>query len=50
MTLEEKILSMLMVHVPAWTRPGSNIRGGARPGRVILMGDNVPDPPDQLAA
>ncbi len=50
MTLEQKVASMLMIHV-----------GGVDPfliqsiaaqgvGGVILMGDNIPDPPEQLAA
>ena len=49
MTLEQKIASMLMIHVGG-VDPGL-IRTMATQGvgAVILMGDNVPDPPEQLA-
>jgi beta-N-acetylhexosaminidase len=50
MTLEQKIASLLMVHVGG-TDPAA-IRAIAVQGigGVILMGDNIPDPPNQLAA
>ena len=50
MTLEQKIASMLMIHVGGvdpWLIRSTAAQGV---GGVILMGDNVPDPPDQLAA
>ena len=50
MTLEQKIASMLMIHVGGldpWPIRSIAAQGV---GGVILMGDNVPDPPDQLAA
>ena len=50
MTLEQKIASMLMIHVGGldpWLIRSMAAQGV---GGVILMGDNVPDPPDQLAS
>ena len=50
MTLEQKIASMLMIHVGGldpWLIRSTAAQGV---GGVILMGDNVPDPPDQLAS
>jgi beta-N-acetylhexosaminidase len=49
MSLEQKIASMLMIHVGG-VDPGL-IRSMATQGvgGVILMGDNMPDPPEQLA-
>ena len=50
MTLEQKIASMLMIHVGGvdpWLIRSMAAQGV---GGVILMGDNVPEPPDQLAA
>ena len=50
MTLEQKIASMLMIHVSGldpWPIRSTAAQGV---GGVILMGDNVPDPPDQLAS
>ncbi len=49
MTLEQKIAGMLMIHVGGvdpWLIRSMAAQGV---GGVILMGDNVPDPPDQLA-
>jgi beta-N-acetylhexosaminidase len=50
MTLDEKIASMLMVHVPGLDP--AQIGGAASGyglGGVILMGDNIPDPASALA-
>jgi len=50
MTLDEKIASMLMVHVPGLD-PGSigAFADGHGLGGVILMRDNIPDPASALA-
>ena len=50
MTLDEKIASMLMVHVPGLD-PGAigAFAGGHGLGGVILMRDNIPDPASALA-
>jgi beta-N-acetylhexosaminidase len=50
MTLDEKIESMIMVHVPGLdpVQIGA-VAGAQRLGGVILMGDNIPDPADALA-
>ncbi|MFM9878418.1 MAG: glycoside hydrolase family 3 N-terminal domain-containing protein [Rhodoglobus sp.] len=50
MTLDQKIGSMLMVHVPGLD-VGSMAAFAAQNqvGGLILMGDNVPEPADQLA-
>ncbi len=51
MTLEDKIRSMIMVHVPgldAGQIAGESAALGA--GGVILMGNNIPSPVDSLAA
>lgn len=50
MTLREKVLSMLMVHVSG-TRPGSTSPGSyAGVGGYILMGDNIPGSLAELSA
>ncbi len=51
MTLEDKIRSMLMVHIPGLD-PGRIASESAAlgAGGVILMGDNIPSPVDSLAA
>jgi beta-N-acetylhexosaminidase len=51
MTLDEKIRSMLIVHLPGFdtTHLGA-IAAAEGVGGLILMGDNVPDPPEALAA
>ncbi|MCU1440686.1 MAG: glycoside hydrolase family 3 protein [Rhodoglobus sp.] len=50
MTLDQKIASMLMVHVPGLD--AAQLGGFAAAyglGGLILMGDNIPDPPGALA-
>jgi beta-N-acetylhexosaminidase len=50
MTLDQKIASMLMVHVPGLD--AAQLGGFAAAyglGGLILMGDNIPDPPEALA-
>ena len=51
MTLEDKIRSMMMVHIPGLD-PGRIASESAAlgAGGVILMGDNIPSPVDSLAA
>lgn len=50
MTLDEKIASMLMVHVPGLDPYAIGDAVGAYGlGGVILMGDNIPDPASTLA-
>lgn len=51
MSLDEKIESMFMVHYDG-IDPGAQAAAAAasRVGGVILMGDNVPEPPGALAA
>jgi len=50
MTLDEKIESMLMVHVPGLDPAAIGGYASAYGlGGVILMGDNIPDPADALA-
>lgn len=50
MTLDEKIRSMLIVHLPGLdTVHLGAIAAAEGVGGVILMGDNMPDPPDVLA-
>lgn len=49
MTLEQKITSMFMIHIGGldpWFIQAIAAQGV---GGIILMGDNIPDPPDQLA-
>jgi beta-N-acetylhexosaminidase len=51
MTLDEKIASMLMVHVPGLDAAQIGDFATAHGlGGLILMGDNIPHPPDALAA
>ena len=50
MTLDQKIASMLMVHVPGTDAAAiGSTAAGYGLGGVILMGDNVPDPASALA-
>jgi beta-N-acetylhexosaminidase len=51
MTIEQKVASMLMVHVPGLD-PAATEAFAAQTGvgGVILMGDNIPDPPSALTA
>ena len=50
MTLDQKIASMLMVHVPGTDASAiGSTAAGYGLGGVILMGDNVPDPASALA-
>ena len=50
MTLDEKIRSMLIVHLPGLDAPHLGAIAAAEGvGGLILMGDNVPDPPEALA-
>jgi beta-N-acetylhexosaminidase len=50
MTLEQKIASLLMIHVGGLDPAALHAVAVQGIGGVILMGDNVPDPPSQLAA
>jgi beta-N-acetylhexosaminidase len=50
MTLEQKIASMLMIHVGGVDPWAIRAVAAQGVGGVILMGDNIPEPPDQLAA
>ena len=51
MTLDEKIESMLMVHVPGLDVGAlAAFASQNHVGGLILMGDNVPDPADDLAS
>jgi beta-N-acetylhexosaminidase len=50
MTLEQKIASMLMIHVGGLDASLIGATAAQGVGGVILMGDNVPDPPEQLAS
>ena len=51
MTLEQKIRCMLMIRVPGLDGDAiAAVVAGEGLGGVILMGDNVPDPPAALAA
>jgi beta-N-acetylhexosaminidase len=51
MTLDQKIQSMLMVHVPGLDSNAMAAFASANNlGGLILMGDNVPQPADQLAS
>lgn len=51
MTLDEKIRSMLIVHLPGLDAGHLGAIAHAEGvGGLILMGDNIPDPPDALAA
>ena len=50
MTLDDKIASMLMVHVPGLDPAYIGaVASGYKLGGVILMGDNVPEPSAALA-
>ena len=51
MTLEEKIASLLMLHLPG-TDPAAlgSFSRTFKVGGLILMGDNIPEPEGQLAA
>ena len=49
MTLEQKIASMLMIHVGGVDPFVIQAIASQGVGGVILMGDNIPDPPEQLA-
>lgn len=50
MTLEQKIASMLMVHVPGLDPAAlGGFAAAYELGGLILMGDNIPDPPEALA-
>ncbi|MDO7882226.1 glycoside hydrolase family 3 N-terminal domain-containing protein [Salinibacterium soli] len=50
MTLDEKIRSMLMLHLPGLDAPALGAIAAAEGvGGLILMGSNVPDPPEALA-
>ena len=50
MSLDERIASMIMLHVPGLDPAQiGGVAGAERVGGVILMGDNVPDPADLLA-
>lgn len=51
MTLDQKIQSMLMIHVPGLDAAGLGALAAANQvGGLILMGDNIPNPPDALGA
>ena len=51
MSLDEKIASMLMVHLPGLDAAAlGQYAASNRVGALILMGDNIPDTPEQLAA
>ena len=49
MTLEQKIASMLMVHAPGLDPAAWAATAGSGVGGMILMGDNVPAPEEDLA-
>jgi beta-N-acetylhexosaminidase len=50
MTLDDKIASMLMVHVPGLDPAAlGGFAAAYRLGGLILMGDNIPEPPEALA-
>ena len=51
MSLEDKVRSLFMVHLAGTDATSlADFASGAGAGGVILMGDNVPDPSDRLAA
>lgn len=51
MSIEHKVASLLMVHVPGLDPAATAAFAAASGiGGVILMGDNIPDPPSALAA
>jgi beta-N-acetylhexosaminidase len=50
MTWDEKVRSMLMVHLAGTDAAAiASFAEGVGAGGVILMGDNIPDPPEALA-
>ncbi len=51
MTIEQKVASILMVHVPGLDPAAmESFAAATGVGGVILMGDNIPDPPSALTA
>ena len=49
MTLDQKILSMLMIHLPGFDAASMGSMVAANQlGGLILLGDNIPDPPGAL--
>ena len=51
MTLDEKILSMLMIHLGGYDAAAMGSMVAANQlGGLILMSDNIPNPPDALAS